>query len=363
MVNIIFSTCRICLHVKVIESEVWKNITEIDDYINNITIADKIQLLSEVKPDTTSELALLICPACATTLKIAYDFRVACRNSENIITNFIAQYKKQSLSEKILTCHYETNMKEFKFGQKEIAQRLDKEIKSNDNAVNKKSSSKTKADLNGKCKNKNVFEDDKDKPLGSYNLITENNSAYSDSDVESLRQSIINKSNLKTNIKPNEIKSKVYVRKYSKSNTKEKIFVCELCGNVYKKRALLTDHMRWHSGSKDFKCEICGKEFLLNTYLARHVRTHTGIRNYKCSFCSRTFYTNGLKRAHEKVHTGERCYKCELCTRTFSYSQSLQRHMLVHSGVKPHKCEDCGKEFRQESHLKQHKATNIHKYS
>lgn len=40
-----------------------------------------------------------------------------------------------------------------------------------------------------------------------------------------------------------------------KAKTKISEYMCEICGNKYKKKVLLASHMLWHTDKKPYKCE------------------------------------------------------------------------------------------------------------
>ncbi|XP_037732471.1 zinc finger protein 26 [Drosophila subpulchrella] len=136
--------------------------------------------------------------------------------------------------------------------------------------------------------------------------------------------------------------------------------MCEICGNIYSKRAALNIHMRRHLADKPFECEICGKTFAGPSELNRHIRVHTGEKPFTCKFCNRSFADRSSNIRHERTHTNERPFTCSTCGKAFSYSNVLKNHMLTHTGEKPFLCRPCNKTFSRKHQLEQHIGTMTH---
>ncbi|KAH8311791.1 hypothetical protein KR044_008065 [Drosophila immigrans] len=136
--------------------------------------------------------------------------------------------------------------------------------------------------------------------------------------------------------------------------------MCEICGNIYSKRAALNIHMRRHMAEKPFECEICAKTFAGPSELNRHIRVHTGEKPFTCKYCSRSFADRSSNIRHERTHTNERPFSCITCGKSFSYSNVLKNHMLTHTGEKPFLCMPCNKTFSRKHQLEQHIGTMTH---
>ncbi|EDW68390.2 uncharacterized protein [Drosophila virilis] len=138
-------------------------------------------------------------------------------------------------------------------------------------------------------------------------------------------------------------------------------YMCNLCGNVYPKKAAFTAHMMAHTDYKPHQCEICCKSFRQMGELRAHIRRHTGERPYKCLYCDRHFYDRSEKVRHERVHTNTRPYECKECGKTFTHTAILKNHSLVHSGEKNFNCNICSKSFTLLHQLKAHLQTLTHR--
>ncbi|XP_030374748.1 zinc finger protein 135 [Scaptodrosophila lebanonensis] len=165
-----------------------------------------------------------------------------------------------------------------------------------------------------------------------------------------------------------ELKSKRKVRTSGQTNKTQipdedlqTTFMCNLCGNIYQKKAAFRAHMTAHSDYKPHQCEICHKSFRQVGELRAHIRRHTGERPYKCLYCDRHFYDRSEKVRHERVHTNTRPYGCKVCGKTFTHTAILKNHSLVHSGEKNYSCSICCKSFTLLHQLKAHLQTLTHR--
>lgn len=66
------------------------------------------------------------------------------------------------------------------------------------------------------------------------------------------------------------------LKQHAKTHSVEHHFVCELCGQSYKKKAGFDIHKKMHEGLNPFTCVYCNKAFTQKISLMRHVPMHTG---------------------------------------------------------------------------------------
>ncbi|XP_030643973.1 zinc finger protein 13-like [Chanos chanos] len=150
------------------------------------------------------------------------------------------------------------------------------------------------------------------------------------------------------------------VKAGNRGGTREKLFMCNICGKAFNRPKKVEIHQRVHTGEKPFRCTTCGKWFSEAGNLKKHQRVHTGEQPYSCTLCGKRFaWIRNLKthlhlEAHQRVHTGEKPFKCATCGKLFSEAGNLKKHQRVHTGEKPFTCTRCGKRFAWICNLRTH---------
>ncbi|XP_032903499.1 zinc finger and BTB domain-containing protein 12-like isoform X1 [Amblyraja radiata] len=99
------------------------------------------------------------------------------------------------------------------------------------------------------------------------------------------------------------------------------------------------------------RCSECGADFEQREHLAAHMVTH---RLYMCLLCGKVFKKNARLAQHINVHTGFKPYCCAVCGRNFTQKRSLKDHMNVHNGDAPHCCSYCDMRFTHYNTLRVH---------
>ncbi|XP_069775706.1 zinc finger and BTB domain-containing protein 12-like [Narcine bancroftii] len=102
---------------------------------------------------------------------------------------------------------------------------------------------------------------------------------------------------------------------------------------------------------KPARCSECPAAFEQREHLAAHMVTH---RLYMCLLCGKVFKKNALLAQHINVHTGFKPHCCAVCGRTFTQKRSLKDHMNVHNGDAPHCCNYCDMRFTHYNTLRVH---------
>ena len=112
---------------------------------------------------------------------------------------------------------------------------------------------------------------------------------------------------------------------------------CEDCGECFKRKIYLTDHMASHSNERPYKCVRCGKTYKYKRAMFRHQAScGQNMRNER----------NGTWKFGN--------YTCEVCGRFFTWKSQFNNHMKSHSNERPHKCDRCAKAYKVKRSLMLH---------
>lgn len=138
-------------------------------------------------------------------------------------------------------------------------------------------------------------------------------------------------------------------------------FYCEKCGNGFRHKSHFNVHMRKHNSSlicsmpKKHECIYCGKKLNSNYQRIEHERTHTKEKPFLCKVCGQQFGALSTLNRHHSTHTVA-SHQCSVCLKLFRQKSSLKRHIKTHSEYSYNRisCE-CGRTFSQNSSLKKHK--------
>jgi hypothetical protein len=86
------------------------------------------------------------------------------------------------------------------------------------------------------------------------------------------------------------------------THTKERPFVCHVCGFSCSQQQNLTRHLKHHSGQRPFKCNLCDSRFTQRNVLISHVNKHKNIFKYGCRMCPYLSTQCSNVRKHEGLH-------------------------------------------------------------
>ncbi|XP_054167418.1 zinc finger protein 425-like [Oppia nitens] len=171
-------------------------------------------------------------------------------------------------------------------------------------------------------------------------------------------------------------------------------FVCELCGQGFKRNYMLKEHMNVHdvNRQKTYQCSECDKSFYKSYALKEHMLSkHSTEKSFKCGINScedkfQSVYQRNLHRLsvhqikysmkkikdryscqwpgcdyrcagrdrladHTRVHTGERPFVCQWpeCDKRFTTKKDLKKHVICHQNQKPFVCQWPGCDYRGNS--------------
>uniref|UniRef100_A0A3B3ZLL8 C2H2-type domain-containing protein n=1 Tax=Periophthalmus magnuspinnatus TaxID=409849 RepID=A0A3B3ZLL8_9GOBI len=114
-----------------------------------------------------------------------------------------------------------------------------------------------------------------------------------------------------------------------KTDSEDKVYVCEHCGRTYRHAGSLLNHKNSHK-TGCFLCSICHKEFTNLMALKNHKRIHTEPKRYQCLQCGKAFRVSSQLICHRRIHTRERPFACSVCDKTFSSKSNLRHHQKIH---------------------------------
>ncbi|XP_055005881.1 zinc finger protein 646 [Boleophthalmus pectinirostris] len=114
-----------------------------------------------------------------------------------------------------------------------------------------------------------------------------------------------------------------------KTDSEDKIHICEHCGRTYRHAGSLLNHKNSHK-TGCFLCSVCHKEFTNLMALKNHRRIHTEPKRYQCLECGKAFRVSSQLICHRRIHTRERPFACSVCDKSFSSKSNLRHHQKSH---------------------------------
>jgi len=127
---------------------------------------------------------------------------------------------------------------------------------------------------------------------------------------------------------------------YNSSCHKGKHYTCQACGKSFATNAALNKHQFSHVDEKPFMCEHCGQTFKRKIYYDIHKKNmHPGNpllappEKYECELCKKSFTKKVYRNVHLKRHNGHG-HQCEICYKLFLSKAHMQRHIkILHSNT------------------------------
>ncbi|XP_055548837.1 zinc finger protein 236-like [Wyeomyia smithii] len=158
-------------------------------------------------------------------------------------------------------------------------------------------------------------------------------------------------------------------------HTKQKPFVCNICGKSFNQKSSLKTHSLTHDDIRDFVCLLCGLKFSQKTNLRVHtLRVHPKKNvplsdRLPCPYCPCIFKKLGSLNAHKtKIHAAILSNPVRLNEDSTNNQESLKQEAPIMQPQSPpgiiYKCETCEINFHDmaqlEKHLNRHsRNTNI----
>ena len=167
--------------------------------------------------------------------------------------------------------------------------------------------------------------------------------------------------------KPTNVPTTIYHSQYDAI-----IYPCEMCGNHFKSKKKVEQHLRSceEKESNSQECPTCSKSLANKAALAGHMRSHEGTPESRvpadrvlCNVCSKTYLNKHILKAHMLTHdedqkTSEEL-SCILCPKSFRNKYILKYHMNSHNRDHGQMCNLCSKMFAMKSVLRRH-MLNMH---
>lgn len=159
-----------------------------------------------------------------------------------------------------------------------------------------------------------------------------------------------------------QFKSRAGLYEHIKQHNDHVRYRCDICGKSFRMKSHLEGHINSHDNNKPFGCGNCERTFCYKSSADRHykrcLKRSEDPNQPKCKKCGETFRTRNLLKEHlVKEHT-EVLYKCNVCGKSYAWEPCYKRHMRIHdASIKPKAplfCDECGLAFASRPSLKQH---------
>lgn len=136
-------------------------------------------------------------------------------------------------------------------------------------------------------------------------------------------------------------------------------FSCKSCGQVFKKNAGLTQHLRYKL-NKFFKCMLCDEKFVCVLLKQQHeIAIHKVDSGWKCSQCPFIATEKIVTKRHQQAH--DLAFSCETCKKRFALRTVMKQHQMLHQhGIfnqtppAKYECDICGRFKSCKDYLREH---------
>lgn len=97
------------------------------------------------------------------------------------------------------------------------------------------------------------------------------------------------------------------------------------------KKAQNSTKSECNKSSNQYKCH-CSKTFETNKELKNHAKTHSAEHHFVCELCGQSYKKKAGFEIHKKMHEGLNPFTCVYCSKSFTQKISLMRHVPLHTG-------------------------------
>lgn len=155
------------------------------------------------------------------------------------------------------------------------------------------------------------------------------------------------------------VKRSVLTRHMETHKDRPRDLICEVCGAAYCSKMVLQHHIfTQHQNGRRYKCDFegCTYIFCYKSELVAHKRSHTKEKPYLCSVCGYEGSNTYALTKHMRIHTKEKPFVCPFpnCKYASRFSAHLVRHKRLHTGEKPYKCPFCNYRCNAQENLRKH---------
>ena len=114
-------------------------------------------------------------------------------------------------------------------------------------------------------------------------------------------------------------------------HSNERPYKCEYCFKGFVTQSELRSHLVTHTGVSSHQCSTCSRVFSTAAGLRRHVqRMHELVDRFVCTQCGQGFRVKRDLDNHVLRHTDPTPFRCRYCRKGFAWSQGLKRHEKMH---------------------------------
>uniref|UniRef100_A0A182MR09 Protein krueppel n=1 Tax=Anopheles culicifacies TaxID=139723 RepID=A0A182MR09_9DIPT len=316
------------------------------DLKHNVTLVEMINKICSIQFEIKEDYPDKLCYTCADKLRIAYEFRLMCDDSRNILfnrlesTNHPSPLQNTQPEAEVFTREGKQAAEDASNDITEYVQEVEYlEEYLQDESADEEITAPLKECTNNAentIDSPTCFSEDRIK----YEAIIEEPNATDENNVFSEIDNVV-------------------------GETEENENQCTICGVVLSKLAHLRRHMKCHSASKPYRCTQCPKAFSRSDNLRAHEANHSSERKYKCPQCDKCFKHTYAMKVHMGVQHKEfvqmNFLVCTICSKFFKTKEQLNVHIKKHQVRNQFVCFMCGKTFVErfpyETHLEKHTNT------